>query len=84
MRSLRAAINQTCKDCIYDPAAPGAWRQQVEGCTVTRCGLHPVRPRSYQGQKVESSGQPGQSRGDAQGIGCNALRGGHTALPEGA
>lgn len=83
MRSLRAAINQTCKDCIYDPGAPGKWRQQVEGCTVTRCGLHSVRPRSYQGQKAESSAQPAQSRGDAQGIACDALRGGQTVLSEG-
>jgi hypothetical protein len=45
--SLRAAINAKCKDCIYDPkSGHGTWRQQVEGCTVTRCALFPVRPRA--------------------------------------
>ena len=46
--SLRAAINKACKDCIYDEHAKGegSWRQQVEVCTVTKCGLYPVRPVS--------------------------------------
>lgn len=46
-RSLRAAINQQCKSCIYDPkAGTGTWRQQVEACTVKHCALYPVRPVS--------------------------------------
>ena len=44
--SLRAAIDRKCKDCTYDPMAPGNWRQQVQACTVTTCPLHPVRPQS--------------------------------------
>lgn len=43
-RSLRGAINATCRQCIHDAAAPGTWREQVAQCTVTRCGLWPVRP----------------------------------------
>jgi len=46
--SLRGAINDACKDCIYDDQDKGAgnWRQQVEACTVTKCPLYPVRPIS--------------------------------------
>ena len=42
--SLRACINQHCKDCIYDETNGGTWRQQVEDCTVTKCALYLVRP----------------------------------------
>ena len=47
-KSLRSAINQTCRDCIYDEHAKGEgnWRQQVAKCTVSKCGLHEVRPMS--------------------------------------
>lgn len=44
--SLRKAIDQKCKGCIYDPYAPGHWKQQVHACDDTTCPLHPVRPRS--------------------------------------
>ena len=45
--SLRKAINDHCKWCIYDPkAGAGNWRQQVSACQITRCALWPVRPRS--------------------------------------
>ena len=44
--SLRGAINAKCKSCVYDPLAAGNWRMQVDGCAVTRCPLHEVRPRS--------------------------------------
>jgi len=44
--SMRAAVNAKCKDCIYDPAAPGNWRQQVQGCTVKSCPLFQIRPVS--------------------------------------
>ena len=46
MASLKKAIEQKCKDCTYDTAAPGTWREQVEGCTVKRCALWEVRPVS--------------------------------------
>lgn len=44
--SLRAAIDQNCKDCCYDPQllGSGSWRGQVEACTVTKCAMFPVRP----------------------------------------
>lgn len=47
-KSLRSAINQTCRDCIYDEYAKGEgnWRQQVAKCTVSKCGLYEVRPVS--------------------------------------
>ena len=32
--SLRKRIDEKCKDCIYDPTAPGTWRQQVFLCTA--------------------------------------------------
>jgi hypothetical protein len=44
MASLKKCIEQKCKDCTYDHAAPGTWREQVEQCTVQLCALWPVRP----------------------------------------
>ena len=46
--SLRKAINDKCKECIYDesPGSGGTWRQQVEACTSYSCPLYPVRPVS--------------------------------------
>ena len=44
--SLRAAINAACKQCIYDPQAPGGWRQQTHLCSCQSCPLWPVRPLS--------------------------------------
>lgn len=49
--SLRKAINEKCKECIFDPAAPGTWKKQVDDCTVQSCPLWPVRPRSKYGNK---------------------------------
>ena len=46
MISLRKAINEKCKECIYDRLQPGNWRQQVEGCLSPRCPLFAVRPTS--------------------------------------
>ncbi len=43
--SRTKAINEKCKDCIYDPAAPGSWRSQTENCrSETTCALWPYRP----------------------------------------
>ena len=51
--SLRAAINQFCRSCIYDPRpGNGHWRQQVSACTAVTCPLYPVRPKS------SASGEP--------------------------
>jgi len=44
--SLRRAINQMCKGCIYDSGAPGNWRQQVSACTSPKSPLFPHRPVS--------------------------------------
>jgi hypothetical protein len=41
-----SAIAAKCKDCIYDREAPGNWRQQVTGCTISSCALWPYRPKS--------------------------------------
>ena len=51
--SLRKAINEHCKSCIYDDVAPGTWKQQITLCSVTCCSLFDVRPVS-RGQIPES------------------------------
>ena len=43
--SLRNAINQKCKDCIYDPEVEGGWKQQVSLCELTDCSLWEHRPK---------------------------------------
>lgn len=43
-RSLREAINEMCKSCIYDRHHQGGWRQQVEGCVSAHCPLFDKRP----------------------------------------
>lgn len=42
--SLRSAINAKCRSCIYDPDAPGRWREQVAACCSSNCALHSIRP----------------------------------------
>lgn len=49
--SLRGCINANCKDCIYDPAESGTWRQQVENCPILTCSLYLVRPKATGGAK---------------------------------
>ena len=45
--SMRKAINEKCKDCIYDPESGlGTWRQQISDCTMPDCALYPYRPLS--------------------------------------
>jgi hypothetical protein len=44
--SRQKAINDKCRDCIYDPLAPGNWRQQTGACTIRTCSLWPYRPVS--------------------------------------
>lgn len=58
MASLRKAIDDKCRECIYDPiAGRGTWRQQVEACTARKCPLYPVRPVSTaSGSESEDSG----------------------------
>ncbi|AZI36526.1 hypothetical protein [Caenibius tardaugens] len=42
--SLRAAINERCRECIVDPLSRGSWREQVAACVSSNCALHAVRP----------------------------------------
>ena len=42
----QTAINEKCKECLYDPEVEGTWRMQVEQCELTACALHPYRPKS--------------------------------------
>ena len=53
-RSMRAAIDAFCKQCIYDPiGGSGTWRQQVEACTAVKCPLYDFRPLpGYRKQKA--------------------------------
>lgn len=43
--SLRSAVDAKCKDCVYDSAEPGGWRQQVAACACEVCPLYAVRPQ---------------------------------------
>ncbi len=48
--SRTKAINEKCKDCIYDPKIAGTWREQVSACTSEKCcALWPYRPISIAG-----------------------------------
>jgi len=40
----KQAIDENCKDCVYDPSNGGTWRQQVEDCTIPSCSLFAFRP----------------------------------------
>ena len=43
--SLRKAINDFCRQCIYDPhCGGGTWREQVAQCAAVKCPLWPFRP----------------------------------------
>lgn len=42
--SLRTAIDEMCKACIYDPGSNGGWREQVGECDCDHCPLYEVRP----------------------------------------
>lgn len=45
------AITAKCRDCIYDPANGGTWREQVALCTATSCPLWRYRPMSAHAPK---------------------------------
>ena len=46
-KSFRKAVNQMCKQCIYDPqGGAGTWRQQTEACPAKDCPLWDLRPVS--------------------------------------
>lgn len=45
--TLRAAVTEMCKQCVYDPQCGfGTWRQQTTACHITDCPLWKVRPVS--------------------------------------
>lgn len=56
MASLKAAINAMCKQCIYDKAEPGTWRDQVENCQAVTCALYEVRPMT--GATINANRKP--------------------------
>jgi len=43
--SLRKKIDQNCKDCTYDSACPGSWRQQVALCSIESCPFWDIRAK---------------------------------------
>ena len=45
--SMRKAINDMCKSCIFDGSSEGTWRKQVEDCTSPNCPLYPLRPITH-------------------------------------
>lgn len=51
-QSLRKAINEMCKYCIYSPDEKGSWVEQVTNCTDHLCPLFLVRPLS-RGSRVD-------------------------------
>jgi len=61
--SLRKAINDKCRWCIYDPMSGlGNWRQQVTACTIKTCPLWPVRPLSRSKVQGEADLAPERTR----------------------
>lgn len=51
--SMKKAIAEKCKDCIYDPLSGlGTWLQQVTGCTSPNCALYPFRPVSSKSEEA--------------------------------
>lgn len=50
--TLRKAANEMCKNCVYDKAEKGTWREQVEACNCVTCPLYAHRPLSGEGIKA--------------------------------
>lgn len=46
MTSFRQAVDNKCRDCVHDKAAPGNWRVQTTLCAVKSCPLWPLRPQT--------------------------------------
>jgi hypothetical protein len=45
-RTPLEAIAAACRACLFDPAMPTTWREQIEACSCDWCPLHEHRPRS--------------------------------------
>lgn len=57
--SRAKAINEKCKDCIYDDKVPGTFREQVTLCTSEfSCALWPYRPVAISIIKAGREGKP--------------------------
>lgn len=69
--SFRAAVNATCKRCIYDPGASGNWRKQVSSCSAADCPLHPLRPISS--ARMRERGSAGEGRRKAAALRLDGL-----------
>ena len=55
--SMRKAINDKCKDCVYDPLSSGTWRKQIQECNSPDCPLYELRPFSaYKSDETENNG----------------------------
>jgi len=48
----KAAIENMCKQCVYDPAAEGTWREQVQDCGCPNCPLYDFRPLPVKAEKL--------------------------------
>jgi hypothetical protein len=59
--SLRRAINDMCRSCIYDPHGNGTFLQQIEACTAVACPLHRVRPKSRKSAGINAKLPPKRS-----------------------
>ena len=59
------AINAKCRECSFDELDVGTWRQQIERCEITDCGLWPYRPMPY--PKRSSCNQAVQSENEIKG-----------------
>lgn len=53
--SLRGAIDDFCRDCIYDKKQRqlGTWRQQIGACTASACPLFNVRPKASAPKEIK-------------------------------
>jgi len=52
--SMRKAVNDKCKECIYDPKAGGTWKSQTESCPSTTCPIHPYRPVTAETARIRA------------------------------
>ena len=74
MASLRKAINEKCKDFIYDPIdGNGTWLKQVADCTAFTCPLHTVRPTPRDRSIKEGSLILARERGQSD-VNCEIVR----------
>ena len=70
----QTAINEKCKECLYDPEVEGTWRMQVEACELTACALYPYRPKSR--SKAPSKADSAAVQPHCEGISVQVGQGG--------